>query len=146
MKLYIRGSLTSGLVGIWWIYNSDVVIADARPLDDGFNDGNFVNYDEFKNHSTEWRKLVSTYLPEIADTLIPKGFKSIERGRVVYNLRTMAYEIVCSEKVYKDIEQRKLIVDAFELSNCRYDFIISPHYHIAEITGNPALDQFEYGI
>ena len=32
MKVYIKGSLTSGLVGIWWIYD-DKVIGKSVPLD-----------------------------------------------------------------------------------------------------------------
>ena len=72
---------------------------------------------------------------------------SLDRGRVVYNLRTQCYEVTCGDAVFNDIEKRKLLVDAFELSNCRYEFVnLGTHYHIAELTGNPALDEFEYGV
>lgn len=145
MKRYIKASLTSGLIGIWWIYN-DTVIADYKTLDDGYNDGNFINYDEKKNHATEWNKLIKEYFPEQAEEIIALGYKGIERGRVIYNLRTQAYEVTCSQEVYKDSKQRKLIVDAFELNDCRYDFFALRHYYVAKLTGNPALDQFEYGI
>lgn len=146
MKRYVRASLTSGLVGIWWIYNNTVA-ADAVPLDDGFNDGNFVNYDEFKNHSTEWKRIITTCFPEEADSIIENGYKSLDRGRVVYNLRTQCYEVTCGDEVYNDIDKRKLLVDAFDLSDCRYDFVnLGTHYHIASLTGNPTLDAFEYGI
>ena len=90
MKRYIRASLTSGLVGIWWI-KDDVVIADAVDLDSGYNDGNFIHYDEVRNHTTEWSRLIREYFPDDADTIIRKGYKSIDRGRVVYNLRTQCY-------------------------------------------------------
>lgn len=146
MKKYVKASLTSGLIGIWWIYN-DIVIADPLPLDSGYNDGNFINYDEFKNHSTEWRRLIKEYLPNEADKMIPKGFKSLHRGRVIYNLRTQCYEVICGEDVFNSPEMRKMLVDAFDLNNCRYDFVnLGTHYHLAELMGNPALDAFEYGI
>lgn len=146
MKRYIKASLTSGLVGIWWI-KDDQVIADTRTLDSGFNDGSFIHYDERKNHTTEWRSLIKKSFPNEADEIIRKGYKSLDRGRVVYNLRTQCYEITCGDTVFNDIEKRKLLVDAFELINCRYEFVnLGTHYHIAELTGNPALDEFEYGV
>lgn len=146
MKRYIRASLTSGLVGIWWI-KDDIVIADVVDLDNGYNDGNFIHYNASRNHATEWSRLIREYFPNDADAIISKGYKSIDRGRVVYNLRTQCYEVTCGDSVFNDIEKRKLIVDEFDLSNCRYDFInVGTHYHIAELTGNPALDAFEYEV
>ena len=47
MKRYVKGSLTSGLVGIWWIYN-DQVISDLETLDGGYNDGNYIQYSATK--------------------------------------------------------------------------------------------------
>ena len=142
MKKYIKGSLTSGYVGIWWIFNNEV-IADLVSLDNGYNDGSFIHYSETKNHLTEWRNLMKEFG---AESQIPKGYKSIERGRVVYNIRTMCYEVVCSEFVSKDIDLIRKIVETFELANCRYDIVTDHHYHIAEITGNPTIDTFEYEI
>ena len=143
MKRYVKGSLTSGLVGIWWIYN-DQIIADMKTLDDGFDDGNYISYDKEKNHLSEWRRLVKEQVSDNSDEVIAYGYKGLERGRVIYNLRTMAYEVTCSDAVYHDLEARKLIIDAFELNNCRRDFVILQHYHIAKLTGNPALDSLEY--
>ena len=145
MKKYIKASGTSGLVGIWWIYN-DIVIADAKSIESGFNDGSFINYDETRNHSTEWRRLVKQYLPEEADKVIAKGYKSLDRGRVIYNLRTQCYEVTCGSSVYADLDKRQMIKDAFDLNGCRTEFVnLGTHYHIAELTGNPAIDDFEYG-
>ena len=143
MKRYVKGSLTSGLVGIWWLYNNQV-IADFETLDSGYNDGNYIQYSATKNHLTEWRRLVSENLSDNAESIIANGYKSLERGRVIYNLRTMAYEVTCSESVYINKEARDTIIDAFELRGCRYDFVKLDHYHIAKLTGNPALDSFEY--
>lgn len=141
----MQKSTISGLVGIWWIYNNQV-IADALPLDSGYNDRSYIHYDENRNHLTEWSRLIKNSLPpDEASSVISEGYKSLERGRVLFNIRTRCYEVICSEAVYKDLDLRNLIVDYFELRGCRYDFIQESHYHIAKLTGNPALDQFEYG-
>lgn len=145
MKRYVKSSLTSGLIGIWWIYE-DQVIADFKTLDEGYNDGQYINYDEVKNHANQWRRLVNEYFPEKANELICKGYKGIERGRVIYNIRTQSYEVLCSEAVFKDAEMRDLIIDAFELKGCRYDFYAERHYFVAELTGNPELDKFYYEV
>ena len=146
MKRYVRASLTSGFIGIWWICGDDV-IADMKTLDEGYNDGTFVNYDEFKNHSTEWRSIIKECYPNEAESIISQGYKSLDRGRVVYNLRTQSYEVTCGEDVFNSIAKRKMIVDAFSLRDCRYDFVnVGTHYHIAPLTGNPALDALEYGV
>ena len=146
MKKYIRATSTSALIGIWWI-KDDTVIADYRTADTAYNDGSFLNYDYKKNHETEWRRLVKEYFPEEAEEIISKGYRSLDRGRVLYNLRTQCYEVTCGPEVYNDPEARKLLVDAFELEGCRYDFInLGQHYHRAPLTGNHALDEFEYGL
>lgn len=145
MKRYVKASLTSGLVGVWWLYGTKV-IGRFVPLDDGYDDGRYIHYDDFKNHSTEWLSVLKEQLPEHFDELYPKMFKCIERGRVVYNIRTQSYEIICSDAISKNKEAIKLIVDAFELEDCRYDIYSDHHYYIAEPTGNPALDDIEYGV
>ena len=121
MKRYVKSSSTSGLIGIWWIRDNQVV-ADYKTVDQGYNDGSFINYDEKKNHLTEWSRLIKEYFPEEADQIIQKGYKSLERGRVIYNLRTQCYEVFCSHEVFSDLEKRKLIIDAFDLRGCRVDF------------------------
>ena len=145
MKVYIKGSLTSGLVGIWWIYG-DKVIGKSVPLDSGYDDGRYIHYDDFKNHSTEWKSVLQEQIPEKFEELYPQMFKSIERGRVVYNIRTQSYEIICSEEVAKNPELIQKIVDSYELANCRYDVYADRHYHVYKLTGNPTLDGMEYGV
>ena len=143
MKRYVKGSLTSGFVGIWWIRDNQI-IADMKTLDEGYNDGDYISYDVETNHLTEWRRLVNETFSEEAASIISQGYKSLERGRVIYNLRTMAYEVTCSDAIYHDLDARKLILDTFELNGCRRDFVILNHYHVAKLTGNPALDALEY--
>lgn len=143
MKQYVKASLTSGLVGIWWYYNSKV-IGRVVTLDQGYDDGRFIHYDDFKNHASEWKTVLQEQLPEEFSNLYPRRFKCIERGRVVYNIRTMSYEIICSEAFYADDEGIQAVVDAFELNNCRYDIVTDHHYYLREPTGNPELDRREY--
>lgn len=146
MYKYVKASLTSGLVGIWWITEDNKVIADLRTLDSGFNDGNYIQYDESKNHLSEWKRLVTQTFPETANDYLKLGYKGLERGRVIFNLKTRAYEITCSSALTQDLDKCRAIIDAFELKGCRYDFVPLYHYHLAPLTGNPALDKLEYGI
>ena len=125
MKRCIKASLTSGLVGIWRVKDNEVFVY-AVPLDEGYNDGSFIYH---------------------ADSIISKRYKSLDRGRVVYNLRTQCYEVTCGDAIFNDIDKRQLIIDTFQLAGCRYDFInLGTHYHIAELTGNLDVDRFEYEV
>lgn len=144
MKNYNAASLTSGCIGIWWVYDGDV-IGLAIPLDSGYDDGRYIHYDQFKNHSTEWKTTLQEQLPEKYEELYPRLYKSIERGRVVYNIRTQTYEIICNEAMSYDVETIKQIIKFYDLENCRYDIYADPHYHIYCLIGNPTLDDFEYG-
>lgn len=145
MKRYVTSSLTSGLVGIWWLYDNKV-IGYAIPISTGYDDGRYIHYHEFNNHMTEWRKVLQDQLPEHFDELYPKQFKCLERGRVIYNIRTQSYEILCSDAVASDSEAIQAIVSAYDLHNCRYDVYADHHYYIIEPTGNPAIDNTEYGV
>lgn len=143
MKKYISASYTNGLVGIWWVYE-DIIIGKCVPLDDGVDDHGFIQYSDTKNHMTEWKDTVLNQLPESAHSIISNGFRCIERGRVVYNIRAQVYEIICSDAVAADANLISKIAEEFEISDKRYDVITDPHYRIFQITGNPALDSFDY--
>lgn len=142
MKKYIKADLDSGCIGLWWIFEDDV-IGRIVPLDDGEDDRGFVQYSLTKNHMTEWKSIINEQLPEHIE-LIPKGYRCIERGRVVYNIRAHVYEIICSKDVAEDPKQIQMIVDTFGLNNVRYDVLDDPHYRIVTYTGNPAIDNFEF--
>ncbi len=145
MKLYIKTSTTQGLIGIWWYYDEQV-IGDAIPISNGFNDHGIIGYDEIRNHSTEWRNTLKTQLPEYFDKLYPLGYKGLERGRVIYDVTTQSYTILCSKAISQDIKAISQIVKFFNLGNCRCDVVPKDHYYLAELTGNPALDNFNYGV
>lgn len=147
MKRYIRTEEqeipADGYVGIWWFYNN-TVIGEYCPVDEGVDDRGYIQFSKTKNHITEWESVVREQLPEAID-LIPKGYRSIERGRVVYNIRSQVYEIICSQEIASDERAIKLIAEEFQISNLRYDVIPSSHYYIPPLTGNPALDNFDFG-
>lgn len=148
MKRYIRTEEnseipTQGNVGIWWFYNNKI-IGEYCPIDEGVDDRGYIQFSKVKNHVTEWEAAIKEQLPESID-MIPKGYRSIERGRVVYNIRSQVYEIVCGQAIAKDENAIKLIAEAFEISDTRYDVVVSSHYYIPTMTGNPALDNFDFG-
>ena len=146
MKRYIRTieekPQHEGNVGIWWYYNGDVV-GQYCPLSESVEDKNFLQFSATKNHITEWKSTIEEQLPEVIN-LIPKGYRAIERGRVVYDPRAMVYEIICSQAIASNEQAIQKIAEAFEISDLRYDVIPSSHYYVPKLTGNPALDNFDF--
>lgn len=146
MKRYIRSIEQphhEGNVGIWWFYNNKV-IGEYCPLSDAIEDRGYMQFSKTRNHITEWESTIREQLPEAVD-LIPKGYRSIERGRVVYDPRAMVYEIICSQVVASDDAAISAIAKEFDIADLRYDVIPSSHYYVPTLTGNPALDNFDYG-
>lgn len=148
MKRYIRTaeselSTPTGNVGIWWFYDNTVV-GEYCPIDEAVDDRGYLQFSKTKNHITEWESTIKEQLPE-AVNLIPKGYRAIERGRVVYNIRSQVFEIICSQEIAGDENAIKLIAKEFDISDQRYDVIPSSHYYIPTLTGNPALDNFDFG-
>ena len=147
MKKYVRSvdlqAPHEGNVGIWWFYNNQVV-GEYCPVSEGVGDRGYTQFSTTDNHITKWENTIKEQLPEAVD-LIPKGYRSIERGRVVYDIRSQIYEIVCSQAVAADAEAIKLIADAFNIADLRYEVVPSSHYYVPTLTGNPALDNFDYG-
>ena len=95
---------------------------------------------------TLWRKALELFVSnkKERDTYIKKGYKCLERGRVVYNIRTQSYEVICSVDLVNDLKFRKACKDYFKLNSCRVDFEALHHYHKMELTGNPAVDDLYY--
>lgn len=147
MKRYIK-SLDQkppheGNVGIWWFYNNKVV-GEYCPISEGIDDRGYIQFSDVDNHITKWESTVQEQLPEAAD-LIPKGYRSIERGRVVYNIRSQVYEIICSQAIASDENAINLIANEFDIVDLRYDVIPNSHYYVPTYTENPTLDNFDYG-
>ena len=146
MKRYIATSDSlplTGNVGIWWLYN-DKVIGEYCPIEEGVDDRGYIQFSKTDNHITLWESTIKEQLPESMD-LIPKGYRVIERGRVVYDIRSQVYEIICSPVIASDTNAIQLIAKEFEIDQLRYDVIPSSHYYVPDYTGNPTLDNFDYG-
>lgn len=132
------------LIGIWWYTDAGEIWAVSKPPCEGVLSGMYLQYSDTENHLTLWSSIVKKYVHDEAlqQSVIAKGYKSIERGRVIYNTATMVYEITCSENLMNNTDFRKNIIDYFNLSENRYEFVLLNHYHKIELTGNPALDEF----
>jgi len=144
MKRYVRSTTIDaheGEIGIWWLYNGKV-IGESCPLSEGVEDSGCIQFSKCDNHVTLWEDIIREQLPEAID-LIPKGYRALERGRVVYNYRTQVYEITCSYKIASDLDAINLIAKAFKISDLRYEVVSLRHYTLPEYTGNPALDNYE---
>lgn len=148
MKRYINTiesetSMPTGNVGIWWFYDN-AVVGEYCPVDDGVDDRGYIQFSKTRNHMNTWESAIRQQLPEAID-MIPKGYRSIERGRVVYDIRSQVFEIICSQTIASDENAIQMIAEEFEIADQRYDVIPSSHYYVPTLTGNPALDNFDFG-
>lgn len=132
------------LIGIWWYTDDGEIWAVSVPKGDGVLEGPYLQYSSRENHMTLWRQVVSDNSKSDPKTIIAKGYKTYERGRVIYNCRTSCYEVTCSGKLICDKEFRRNIIDYFKLSGNQVEFIRLNHYHREELVGNPVLDEFYY--
>ena len=145
-KLKINEGYHDGFVSIWWYTDSGDFWDFCKPLDDAEEDHGYIQYSTTKNHCTLWRDVVNNNVSDSDERkiIISNGYKSIERGRVIFNIRTQSYEIICSDTLAKDKSFRDKCVDNFGLRGNRYDFIPLTHYGKQFLTGNPALDSMYY--
>ena len=141
----VTASKSNGLVSIWW-YTDDREFWDFSTVQDAAVDCyGYLQYSDTKNHMNLWRTAVAKYVPaEDQESVLAKGYKSIERGRVVFNVRTQAFEIICSDALVNDVEFREQCIKHFNLQGCRYSFEALHHYGKQELTGNPAVDSMYY--
>ena len=107
-----------------------------------------MQYSNSQNHCTLWRTAVKNSVSDTDEQnkIIARGYKSIERGRVIYNIRTQSYEIICSDALLKDSNFRNKCIEYFNLKGNRYDFQSLSHYGKQGLTGNPALDSMYYEV
>lgn len=150
MKRYVETPITTsykeGLISIWW-YTDDGEFWDfSTTMNKAVESYGYLQYSIEENHLNLWRKAVNTFVKDISkrNEIIARGYKSLERGRVIFNIRTQAYEIVCSKNLINNAAFRNTCVKYFNLSGNRYDFEALPHYEKQELTGNPELDDMYY--
>lgn len=143
----IKESISNGLVGIWWYYKHNL-LAKKVTLDEASLDGYYLQYSTTQNHASLWKSTINDYIEDKdeAAVIISKGYKSLERGRVIYDTRTASYLVICGSSLINDVEFRRECIKDFHLPPSRTDFQALDHYHVAELTGNPVLDEFEYGL
>lgn len=144
MKRYIKASRGNAQIGIWWYTDDGKVWAQSDFTDNGVQDGPYLQYSDHQNHMTLWTSTVKRYAKDNANGIIAKGYKSLERGRVIYNCMTACYEVICSQAMINNKQFRQAIIDYFDLSGNQVEFIVLRHYYKEELTGNPTLDEFYY--
>lgn len=135
-------------VSIWWyLEDKRKFVSFSEDIDKAPSSGEYLQYSSKNNHLTLWRSACKKISPENWKSYYDKGYKSLERGRVVYNLKTQCYEILCSERMSRS---SNFIKDCFNQllkgSHCRHQFVKCDHYFVAELTGNPELDRFTYEV
>ena len=150
MIIEVEKTLTEGykegLVGIWWYTDNGIFWDFSTTLDNAEDDHGYLQYSLTKNHMNLWKTALEKFVtdPHERDTIYRKDYKSVERGRVVFNLRTQCYEVICSDKLVNDVTFRNNCIKQFNLSGNRLDFIALHHYARIELTGNPAVDSLYY--
>jgi len=95
----------TGNVGIWWSYNNKLAHCLKCPLDSGIVSNGFISYSQ---------------------DVIPIGVQNLidsygTFGKVVYDIRSQVYLIVCDQRLTKDRNAIKLIADEFEISDQRWE-------------------------
>lgn len=135
-------------VAIWWYTPYGEFWDFSCNVDDASEYNGYLQYSNIKNHLTLWKNAVVENEQDVVKqkSIYEKGYKSFERGRVIFDLRTREFEVICSEKLYNDIKFREKCIEHFNLRGCRYCFIKSNHYYVAELTGNSTLDNFNYEV
>ena len=143
---HLKEGYRAGLVAIWW-YTDDGEFWDfSKTLDDAEQDYDYLQYSKTKNHLNLWKLATDTYVKDktIRKNIYEKGYKSIERGRVIYNIRTQTYEVICSKALVDDIDFKNKCIEHFNLTGNRVDFESLNHYYKIELTGNPSIDKFYF--
>jgi hypothetical protein len=136
MKQYIptiesEASTSIGNVGIWWFHDNSIV-GEYCSLDDGYAENGYI-------------KFISKYGYNKVITQIESDSPGVESGEVIYDIRSQVFEIICSPAIASNENVIKKIADKFEISDLRYDVIPSSHYYAPSLTGNLALDNFDFG-
>lgn len=141
MKKFAKGPIS-----IWW-YTDDKEFWDFSVEEQNAAiDGCFLQYSIIKNHLNLWKEIVETFVSDASQRkdIYLKGYKSYERGRIILDLRTQRYKIICSRVLISDENFKKQCIEYFQLDAKRCDFGYCDHYSKQELIGNPVLDNFYY--
>ena len=129
-------------VGIWW-WTGEKIIGVKVEKEHGKSIDGLIHYSDVENHVTLWKRIVKDNFQENEfKSVYGKGFKSIYRGRVYYDPRIGCYEITCSKHIIDDAAFKTSVVDFYNLSSVRKEFVPLHHYeNTRELTGNQAVDE-----
>lgn len=138
--------LSSASVGIWWFTDNGQVWGVYCSLNDAVLDGIYYQYSADANHMTLWKQVVTDNVADETErqNIYVLGWKGLERGRVIYNTKTQCFEVICSEAIFNDLSARQAVKDAYGLKGKRVEFEKISHYCKLPLTGNPAVDRFNY--
>ena len=142
MNRYVKSSKDNACIGIWWCTDDNQIWGVSCPTDEGELCGMYMQYSLTANHQNLWNSIVADNCKDktVASNIRSKGYRGLERGRVLFNTATMVYEITCSESLAKNKEAIQNIFDFYQLSENRVDICPLSHYNKIEFTGNPAVD------
>lgn len=133
------------LVGIWWYTDNHEVWAHTIPRVSGTFIAPYIQFDKYSNHKNLWADTVRNHMDaESASERIDKGYKSFERGRVVYNYDTRRYEVACSGDIWLNTAFRQAIIHHFNLEGHWVEFMQNRGYHKVELTHDSEKDKDYY--
>lgn len=133
-------------VGLWWLTEDQHIIGVTKPRCRGANKDGSIFYSKYKDHMTLWKTVLYSNMPtKEAKAIYNKGFRSLYRGHVNYNMKKDCYEIFCSRNIINNKAFRQKVVDRYKLDKVRYEFKTMYDYEEKlELTGNSYMDEFYY--
>ena len=140
MKRYITCQITSeGYVAIWWYDDvQDKIIGAKCLVSEGVEDRGYVQYSKVANHMNLWKAVVEEDIDDNRkQKLLNSSYRSLERGRVVFDIKTQCYQIICSSVIASDEKVIKLIAEECNLLDKQVMVIPNVHYD------NDAIDMLE---
>lgn len=140
MKRYITCQITSeGYVAIWWYDDvQDKIIGAKCLVSEGVEDRGYVQYSKVANHMNLWKAAVEDGIDDSRkQKLLNSSYRSLERGRVVFDIKTQCYQIICSSAIASNKKVIKLIAEECNLLDKQVMIIPDVHYD------NNAVDMLE---
>ena len=138
----LNTSRADSYVGIWW-WTGTEIIGTKVDTEDALADNYFIQPvtedNPNQNHFNLWESIKETATNQ--EEVQNKGYKDIERGRVLYNMRTMCFEVTCSPELVNDDKFRRAVVNFYNLQVGSTDFVSEGHYHVYDPNGNPAIEE-----
>jgi hypothetical protein len=107
-------------VGIFWLHGKKL-LKHSVPLEEGMEYGDFINGP--LGHYEFWEKN-GNRMPGLQD----REYDQVPRGRVVYSGKEQTFFVYSSRKLIADTENRKILLEAFHLTEETVVFRSDEHY------------------